>query len=544
MNRNELDELLTRWASGEIDEIQFARLEAALAADPTARQRLRHHAMLDELLHDLGETGPGDVAPGTCGLNNPIAVPFVELSDQNKSHPGSQHDHPILSSIRDILFRGRGAMARAAAVLMIGSMCFGALIAAVAMFATSKTSALAQPVAFPIYVARLTAAHNLRFVNEAVGPKVDQLLAEGQTLDIASGFAEISFKGGARVVVEGPAAVAIQSAESTRLHFGKLVAEMPGGLSRFAVDLPTTRVVDFGSEFGVEVEIDGDSEVHVFAGSVEIQDASQRDRTGAADHASAKQLQLHAGEAIRMPLRVAASQMPSVDTRFVRKLGGRAAVQHGDFEVLAWYRLGENELPAMEHSLGPIPADSAGGRHLRPSGLLKAAPGSPCCGSNVSANFDGKTQLLAGDVLSCRPTDNFGIEAWVKPTTSEGVQVIAYYGDSSTNGWGLILQEESFAGLLGGATSRVGRTAIPIGRWTHLALVRADGVARLYVDGVAVGLSSGVSPQVPSGRFMIGAESLLNKYHFSGEIDEVRVFHFPPGGFDPQVHLSFQENES
>jgi hypothetical protein len=49
----DLDDLLTRWAAGELTEAEFAALEAHLIADPEARRRLRQHAMLDEVLREL-----------------------------------------------------------------------------------------------------------------------------------------------------------------------------------------------------------------------------------------------------------------------------------------------------------------------------------------------------------------------------------------------------------------------------------------------------------------------------------------------------------
>jgi ferric-dicitrate binding protein FerR (iron transport regulator) len=53
MTQSELDNLLMRWSAGELSEAESAALDARLQADPQARQRLREHAMLDEVLREL-----------------------------------------------------------------------------------------------------------------------------------------------------------------------------------------------------------------------------------------------------------------------------------------------------------------------------------------------------------------------------------------------------------------------------------------------------------------------------------------------------------
>jgi hypothetical protein len=88
-----------------------------------------------------------------------------------------------------------------------------------------------------------------------------------------------------------------------------------------------------------------------------------------------------------------------------------------------------------------------------------------------------------------------------------------------------------------------GYTPIVTGVWTHLAIVRDNGVATFYVNGEPVG-STTVPPRAvsdwPSFRapnlrgFAAGARpEKPTTYNFAGKIDELRLFTFFPGTFRP-----------
>jgi hypothetical protein len=155
--------------------------------------------------------------------------------------------------------------------------------------------------------------------------------------------------------------------------------------------------------------------------------------------------------------------------------------------------------------------------------------------NGLITSLDGSTAL----------TDNFGIELWVKPQTLSGNQCLAYNGNTGgggSGGWGLYLIGNQYHGLFGGV-DLVGAATATAGVWTHLALVRNNGIATLYVNGVASGASA-ATPNVPLGRFAVGAQpqSLAAEF-FAGALDEVRVFTFAPGQFNPGS-LSYQPTQS
>ncbi|NLE37810.1 MAG: FecR domain-containing protein, partial [Pirellulaceae bacterium] len=91
-----------------------------------------------------------------------------------------------------------------------------------------------------------------------------------QTLMLEKGLVEIEFIDGASALIEGPAAFEILGPNAGSLTRGRLAAVVPPEARGFAVETPSARVVDLGTEFGVLVDDDGRVEAHVFGGQVEV----------------------------------------------------------------------------------------------------------------------------------------------------------------------------------------------------------------------------------------------------------------------------------
>ena len=88
-------------------------------------------------------------------------------------------------------------------------------------------------------------------------------------LKISSGYGELKTDEGVKIIVEGPAELELISKKKIILNKGKLVAYVPHKNTGFQIDTPKTEVLDLGTEFGVSVQENGDTEVHVLEGQVE-----------------------------------------------------------------------------------------------------------------------------------------------------------------------------------------------------------------------------------------------------------------------------------
>jgi hypothetical protein len=104
---------------------------------------------------------------------------------------------------------------------------------------------------------------------EGRAPQTGSVLAAG-LLALRSGWVQIEFFSGARVVLEGPAEFDLLSRNEASCPFGKLRAFVPPQAEGFAIRTGALRLVDRGTEFGLRRKRNGDAEVHVFQGKVEV----------------------------------------------------------------------------------------------------------------------------------------------------------------------------------------------------------------------------------------------------------------------------------
>ncbi|MEK6237620.1 MAG: FecR family protein, partial [Planctomycetales bacterium] len=78
------------------------------------------------------------------------------------------------------------------------------------------------------------------------------------------------FNSGARVVLQGPAAIIVQSDMAAELQYGRLTARVPPPAQGFTVYAAAVQVIDLGTEFGLRLRASGVLDVHVFNGVVEV----------------------------------------------------------------------------------------------------------------------------------------------------------------------------------------------------------------------------------------------------------------------------------
>ena len=102
-----------------------------------------------------------------------------------------------------------------------------------------------------------------------VQPRTGSLLTAGK-LRLKSGLAQIEFYSGVRLILDGPSEVELVSANQAICHAGRLRAHVPPQARGFSVTAPKFKVVDLGTEFGLEVESTGNAKVQVFDGEVEL----------------------------------------------------------------------------------------------------------------------------------------------------------------------------------------------------------------------------------------------------------------------------------
>ena len=87
------------------------------------------------------------------------------------------------------------------------------------------------------------------------------------------------FDVGVQVALEGPADLRILSDMRILASRGRITAHVDGRAKGFAIETPNTLVVDQGTEFGVEIDASGQTDVVVFQGLVDLAHSEPDDRT-------------------------------------------------------------------------------------------------------------------------------------------------------------------------------------------------------------------------------------------------------------------------
>ncbi len=110
----------------------------------------------------------------------------------------------------------------------------------------------------------------------------------GQEFNFLKGTVELTFLSGAEVKVFGPAKFQVSSPKSILCSRGRVTTLVGETGKGFTIDTPKARIVDLGTEFGVDISEKGDTQVVVFQGSVDLT-KPQKIATTQADGDSAEQ---------------------------------------------------------------------------------------------------------------------------------------------------------------------------------------------------------------------------------------------------------------
>lgn len=158
-------------------------------------------------------------------------------------------------------------------------------------------------------------------------------LAAGRQLVLQEGLAEITFAQGAKLTLQGPVSLTITNSNAARLESGQLTADVPPAATGFTLDVPTGKIIDRGTRFGVIVDPLPAAkkgklvEVHVLKGKVEVETEAQRG-------ASSTVTKLAVNEALRGDTATKALQrIPARPDEFIQSLNDSITFQRDDILV-------------------------------------------------------------------------------------------------------------------------------------------------------------------------------------------------------------------
>ncbi|MBI4661554.1 MAG: FecR domain-containing protein [Verrucomicrobia bacterium] len=228
--RIELNELCSALIDDVMTDAQRQRLEQLLAMSPDARRHYVRAMALSASLMDYAGEMQVEAAEGACQPAE-AASPFPW---------------------RWIL----GTLSAAAAI--VAAFWLGGFV----------RSGGASDFGQPEIVGHLSGVKDCRWAGPELPPGGP--LQRGQRVDLAAGFAEITFDSGAQVVLEGPASLDLNSSWEAALRHGALTGNVSPEAMGFRVSNTAVDVVNLGTEFSMLAEKNGATEVFVLAGAVEV----------------------------------------------------------------------------------------------------------------------------------------------------------------------------------------------------------------------------------------------------------------------------------
>ncbi|XPF95773.1 LamG-like jellyroll fold domain-containing protein [Colwellia sp. RE-S-Sl-9] len=374
----------------------------------------------------------------------------------------------------------------------------------------------------------------------AVSP-TEQVLQLGRNLgrgeiELSEGYSEIKLNNGVVLVLEAPIRLDLKSVNQVILQQGKLVARVPQKAIGFRIDTPSAEIIDLGTEFGVEVSQNGESQVHVIEGEVKAR----------ADNLQSYQ-HVRKNQALSFNLKNEMVSIKNETGEFMRVLPGES-VYNPDF--LHWSfddKNGDNY-----SSIGK----GIDGKHYlavdKSSNMEKIAEVDGKFGQALS--FDGKTNWLTTDFPGIGSDDPRTVAFWVKVpndfSVDEAYGIVSWGLHKDYAAWQISPNPETVDGPLGRLrigtfqAQVVGSTDLRDGQWHHIAVVLYGGEQSdisthvlLYVDGklektqkksiakINTTLNDPLSRSLSLGRDIgyINHSKGLNKNHFRGSVDELFI---------------------
>lgn len=123
---------------------------------------------------------------------------------------------------------------------------------------------------YSIEVATLVDQMNSKWAQSESNMKTGSRLWTNESpLGLEKGIVKVEFDDGVEVVIEGPAVFEIGRSEIF-LEYGRLYSRVSQYGLGFTVKTPTSQFVDHGTEFGIQADINGSSQLHVIKGKVQL----------------------------------------------------------------------------------------------------------------------------------------------------------------------------------------------------------------------------------------------------------------------------------
>ena len=532
-------DLIEAFLSGELDKDEAASVESALRKDEELREIFFKQKQLDAALKVIfsgsAEVSSHEFSRGVLAtLNNESAGDQRHFSKSVLTEILEEKEKIVPVRWPDFI-KAAAVAAVAVLALMIGLQTID--LSKITDDETADTTENSGngggfgEFAESGYMARVETTKDAVFSEECRETMRKDGWVSGGVLELESGVAEVSFNSGARAFLEGPAKLSVASDNRAFLEFGSLTAEVSPGAAGFTVNTPRMNIVDIGTRFGVLVNEDGNTEVHVMEGIVEASRSSGHTvdvvlSEGLAIKADSRTLSAlvpipYSGHKFELTAGVSHDPSPVIEYRFDES-GGPEIIDSGNRRLGGPYDLSLLGEGSFEDSPRRSPGVRGGGLVFRQNQTIA---------TSLSKEF--------------RLENPFTISFWMKIPPEIGRRVEDYVlglGRAGT-GWEFGCRNGIGGGALiakNGDHFIAGSTDLADGKWHHVAIRFIGGEGdqthpqlkshlHLYVDGALETISAWNNGAIEPGAIEPGRAGELRigdleNSGFPGWIDQVAVF--------------------
>ena len=306
----ELHRLVSAWCDEIITDVDLERLQAMLSADMKARL---------EFISYMGVHG--GINPEIMGqehLESFVPLPVQKNTSLLSTEPGA----PKQQILKFQRWRGfKGARISWAAVLLIGVLGSGLAWYLLPSGASSipESAPDRPPLAktFPeipkpsavdgaTVLARVSEqSTDCQWYFDRSGKVPTDMVRGGDAVRVTSGMLKLLFQNGTLVTLHAPAIFEVVSEMRARVLLGKVTAKIGPNAKGFSIITPQATVIDLGTEFGIEVNEVGATDVVVFKGAVDVDYPTTLE-------GAARQQRLRTGEAVHLDASGTASRIVAI----------------------------------------------------------------------------------------------------------------------------------------------------------------------------------------------------------------------------------------
>ncbi len=406
-----------------------------------------------------------------------------------------------------------------------------------------------------IEVATLSAAADARWLDPVDFLKSGDRIRASEVFSLSGGLVRIKTDNDVDLIIEGPAEFDFTKEGDLRLGWGKMYAVVPAQGIGFTVTTPTSKIIDLGTEFGVQAARSGSTETHVYQGQVTL----------LAGGPSLNKLKsaVTEGQARLINRDGTVNPMPVNDHLFVRKdefmVNVRASLGSDYDRWLAYsYKLRRNpNLVAyytfeQDKSQPDVLKNKAIATEGRLDGTLHSATGGPLPAwtdgrwpQKTALNFnrsDRQIVLVPSDPL-LHITGPITIAVWVRCSTpTEGGHIVSCRLPNDHGNYQLGYKSPREEDLWTGKI-QFGRIKYPLTepltdrvfskqmfhispQWRFIAVTHDNQTVKMYVDGRHIETHDFVFQQRPyEADLVIGADQVEgDPTRFKGDMDELMIF--------------------